>query len=56
MARKVTKRAAAAAPSPPKRERVLAAATKLFLGEGYGATGMDAIAEEADVSKATVYS
>jgi AcrR family transcriptional regulator len=39
-----------------KRERVVAAASKLFLDEGYGATGMDAIAKEADVSKATVYS
>jgi TetR/AcrR family transcriptional regulator, mexJK operon transcriptional repressor len=39
-----------------KRERVVAAASKLFLDEGYGATGMDAIAEEAGVSKATVYS
>ena len=39
-----------------KRERVVAAAAKLFLGEGYGTTGMDAIASEAGVSKATVYS
>jgi TetR/AcrR family transcriptional regulator, mexJK operon transcriptional repressor len=39
-----------------KRERVVAAASKLFLDEGYGATGMDAIAKEADVSKATLYS
>jgi AcrR family transcriptional regulator len=39
-----------------KRERVVAAATKLFLGQGYGTTGMDAIAMEAGVSKATVYS
>src|SRR5262249_22356576 len=53
MARKV-------APVPPvkvsKRERVVRAASKLFLEKGYGATGMDAIAQEADVSKATVYS
>lgn len=42
--------------APSKRERVVAAATKLFLDDGYGATGMDAIAEEAGVSKATVYS
>lgn len=42
--------------APSKRERVVAAASKLFLDEGYGATGMDAIAEEARVSKATVYS
>jgi AcrR family transcriptional regulator len=39
-----------------KRERVVVAASKLFLDDGYGATGMDAIAKEADVSKATVYS
>jgi len=39
-----------------KRERVVGAATKLFLGEGFGTTGMDAIAKEAGVSKATVYS
>jgi len=39
-----------------KRERVVVAASKLFLDEGYGATGMDAIAKEAGVSKATVYS
>lgn len=39
-----------------KRERVVAAAAKLFLDEGFGATGMDAIAQEAGVSKATVYS
>jgi TetR/AcrR family transcriptional repressor of mexJK operon len=53
MARPV--RAKAAAPLS-KRERVVTAATRLFLEEGYGATGMDAIAKEADVSKATVYS
>ena len=45
-----------ATPPPTKRESVVAAATKLFLEEGYGATGMDAIAREANVSKATVYS
>jgi TetR/AcrR family transcriptional regulator, mexJK operon transcriptional repressor len=39
-----------------KRERVVSAAAKLFLDEGYGTTGMDAIAKEAGVSKATVYS
>jgi AcrR family transcriptional regulator len=53
MARPV--RAKALAPLS-KREGVVAAATKLFLEEGYGATGMDAIAKAADVSKATVYS
>jgi TetR/AcrR family transcriptional regulator, mexJK operon transcriptional repressor len=39
-----------------KRERVVDAAAKLFVDRGFGATGMDAIAEEADVSKATLYS
>ena len=39
-----------------KREKVVTAAARLFLQEGYGTTGMDAIAEEAGVSKATVYS
>ena len=42
--------------APSKRERVVLAASRLFLDEGYGPTGMDAIAKEADVSKATVYS
>lgn len=46
----------AKATPPTKRERVVTAAAKLFLEEGYGATGMDAIAKEANVSKATVYS
>src|SRR5688572_26233529 len=35
---------AAAVPPPTKRESVIAAAAKLFLEEGYGATGMDTIA------------
>jgi AcrR family transcriptional regulator len=39
-----------------KRDHVVDAATRLFLDEGYGTTGMDAIAKAADVSKATVYS
>jgi AcrR family transcriptional regulator len=39
-----------------KREQVVAAARKLFLDAGYGATSMDAIAAEACVSKRTVYS
>jgi TetR/AcrR family transcriptional regulator, mexJK operon transcriptional repressor len=49
---------ARAKPAAPlsKRERVLTAAARIFLEEGYGAAGMDAIAREADVSKATVYS
>ena len=39
-----------------KAEQVIAAAHKLFLQKGYGATSMDAIAAEAKVSKRTVYS
>ena len=39
-----------------KRDLVVDAASRLFLGEGYGTTGMDAIAAKAGVSKATVYS
>lgn len=40
----------------PKAKAVLGAATRLFLKNGYGKTGMDAIAREAGVSKQTVYS
>jgi TetR/AcrR family transcriptional regulator, mexJK operon transcriptional repressor len=36
--------------------RILAAARTLFLDRGYGATSMDAIARQAAVSKATLYS
>jgi len=43
-------------PSPSKRELIVAAARKLFLGTGFGSTSMDAIAAEAGVSKRTVYS
>ena len=39
-----------------KKELIVTAAGKLFLGEGFGSTSMDAIAKEAGVSKATVYS
>ncbi len=46
----------AASVGPSKREQVIAAAAKLFLAAGFGPTGMDAIAEEAGVSKATAYS
>jgi AcrR family transcriptional regulator len=38
------------------RERVLAAARELFLGQGYGATTIEQIAELAGVSKPTVFS
>ena len=40
----------------PKHTQIMDAAHKLFLELGYGATSMDAIAEEANVSKRTVYS
>jgi TetR/AcrR family transcriptional regulator, mexJK operon transcriptional repressor len=39
----------------PKRVAIIAAATELFAGRGYGAVSMDAIARAADVSKATLY-
>jgi TetR/AcrR family transcriptional regulator, mexJK operon transcriptional repressor len=39
----------------PKRQLVLNAATSLFMGQGYGAVSMDAIARAAGVSKATLY-
>lgn len=41
---------------PSKHQQIVAAAHKLFLETGYGATSMDAIAEQACVSKRTVYS
>jgi TetR/AcrR family transcriptional regulator, mexJK operon transcriptional repressor len=36
-------------------ERILDAATELFLGEGYGATSIEAIAQRAGISKRTFY-
>ena len=39
-----------------KRDLIIAAARKLFLTAGFDVTSMDAIAGEAGVSKATVYS
>jgi TetR/AcrR family transcriptional repressor of mexJK operon len=42
-------------PESPKRQMVLAAASELFMQQGYGATSMDAIARAAGVSKATMY-
>lgn len=39
----------------PKRRQVLDAAEGLFLGQGYGAVSMDAVARTAGVSKATLY-
>lgn len=41
---------------PGKRAAILAAAKRLFPVHGFEATGMDAIAAEAGVSKLTVYS
>ena len=39
----------------PTRERIIAAATKLFYSEGIRATGVDAVAERAGVTKKTLY-
>lgn len=39
----------------PTRERILEAATKLFLRDGYHATGIEAIITEADISRMTLY-
>ena len=41
--------------SRDKLSLILTAASKLFREHGYGATTMDSVAREADVSKATVY-
>ncbi|MFF0264136.1 TetR/AcrR family transcriptional regulator [Kribbella sp. NPDC004536] len=41
--------------SPAKRAAIVAAATKLFLDQGYERTSVDAIAAEAGVGKQTVY-
>lgn len=40
---------------PPTRERIVAAATKLFYSEGIRATSVDAVAEKAGVTKKTLY-
>jgi TetR/AcrR family transcriptional regulator, mexJK operon transcriptional repressor len=37
------------------RERILAAATELFLAEGYGSTTIEAVAARAGISKRTFY-
>jgi AcrR family transcriptional regulator len=39
----------------PPRERILAATEKLFYREGIHATGVDRVADEAQVSKRTLY-
>lgn len=38
-----------------KREQVMAAASELFMEQGFAGTSMDAVARKAGVSKATVY-
>ncbi len=45
-----------AAVAPSKQELIVSAAQKLFLSASYDVISMDAIAAEAGVSKATVYS
>ena len=42
--------------APSKQELIVSAARKLFLSASYDVISMDAIAAEAGVSKATVYS
>lgn len=37
------------------RERILIAATELFLAEGYGSTSIEAVADRARISKRTLY-
>lgn len=41
--------------SAPTRDRIVAAASKLFYGEGIGRVSMDAVAEKAGVTKRTLY-
>jgi len=43
-------------PSQEKRQRILAAATRLFTEQGYEGTSVDDISADAGVSKQTVYS
>jgi TetR/AcrR family transcriptional regulator, mexJK operon transcriptional repressor len=40
----------------PKVQQIVEAARRLFMADGYGSTSMDAIARDAGVSKATLYS
>ena len=42
-------------PRPKPRDRVLAAAARLFIREGVNAVGVDRLAQEAEVSKRSVY-
>jgi AcrR family transcriptional regulator len=48
--------AAVEAPPNAKRQQILEAASQVFRERGYGAASMDAIAQRATVSKATLYS
>ena len=49
------KRSVAKSSSPGSRERILSAATSLFYHEGIHATGVERIAQQAGVSKRTMY-
>ena len=44
-----------AAQAQETRRSIVAAATRLFVGDGYGATTIDAVAEAAGVSRKTVF-
>lgn len=46
---------ATVSPRPKPRERVLAAAARLFVREGVNAVGVDRLAQEAEVSKRSIY-
>jgi AcrR family transcriptional regulator len=48
-------RATSTEPKPAARERVLEAATRLFLRDGFRAVGIDTIIAEAGVAKMTLY-
>jgi len=48
-------RATSTKPKPTARERVLEAATRLFLRDGFRAVGVDTIIAEAGVAKMTLY-
>src|SRR5215469_6870505 len=51
----IPRQAARRADRRSKAEAILTAAARVFLAAGFGAVTMDAIAEGANVSKATVY-
>lgn len=50
-----TSAAVGAAPRPPARELLLAAAARLFYANGVAATGIDTITSEAGVAKKSLY-